>query len=54
MFNTTTKYLIGLKYLVAYISSNATHHIFKGDNTEFYISKSNQLSVRQAFKYIKL
>lgn len=54
MFIKDNKYLIGLKHTVVYTGETDTHHIFKGDTIEFYVSKANVLSVRQVFKYIKL
>ena len=54
MFIKNNEYLIGLKHLVKYIGDSNTHYIFKGGNTEYYISKNNLLSVRQPFKFITL
>ena len=54
MFIKDNKYLIGLTTPVVFVGNTEIHYIFKGEHTEFYISKNNLLSVRQPFKFIKL
>jgi len=54
MFIENKDYLIGLKYVATYTGATKTHYIFRGEFTEFSISKANTLSIRQVFRYIKL
>ncbi len=53
MFVMGEVYMYQLQTKVIYVGETPTHYIFKGETTEYVVSKKNN-SIRKPFKFIKV